>query len=104
MKNNLLSLSIFALAVSIVVSALLISNSLKDETKELTVYPALLSQEQAAEYLGLTVSELMKLGPISAGGGWTTSNIPYIQVGNSYYYPKEAINNWLKEVQTITVQ
>ena len=77
MKNNVLALSIFALAVSIVVSGWLISNSLANEPKELDVYPQLLTQEQAADYLGLTISELTKLGPISAGAGWTTSDIPY---------------------------
>ncbi|MFJ7736689.1 helix-turn-helix domain-containing protein [Lysinibacillus sp. NPDC097287] len=102
MKNSLLALSIFSLAVSIVVSSWLISNSLTNEPKELVVYPELLTQEQAADYLGLTISELIKLGPISAGA-WTTSNIPYIKIGNKYYYSKEAINNWLKEEQAITV-
>ena len=51
--------------------------------------PALLSAEQAAEYLGVAVQTLSK---------WRCTgeqSIPYIRVGRSIRYRVEALEEWL---------
>lgn len=53
--------------------------------------PALLSAEQAAEYLGVAVQTLSK---------WRCTgeqNIPYIRVGRSIRYRLEALEQWLQD-------
>ena len=108
MKNNLISISIFSLAISIVIGSWLVANANKN------VYPSqtfqeendvkeevkkLLTQEELASYLGLSVEESKKLGPVG-GPPTSTSVLPYIKIVDKVYYSKDAIDKWLVEYGT----
>ena len=102
MKNNLTSLSIFCLAISIVIGSWLISDSLKLKTtnqiqsskttnqfQSSKTYNALLTQKELASYLGISENDAKKLGPVKDEyTGDTTSVFPYIKLGNKIYYSK----------------
>lgn len=77
--------------------------NLKEEPK-LIEQPKLLTQSEVADYLGLSMDEVIKLSPVSAGVGVTTSEIPFIKIGHKYYYSKIAIDEWLKSQDSIIVQ
>lgn len=106
MKNNLVALSIFCLAVCFVIGSWLIANGLKNEVKitNQQTQQQLLTQPELADYLGLSVEEIQKLGPVFAGEGVTTSEIPYIKIRNKFYYSKIAIDKWLQRQDSLTVQ
>lgn len=116
MKNNFVAMSIFSLAVSIVIGSWLISNGLnsqnfskpnpssqnadkvvQEEEKKL------LTQEELASYLGLSVEESKRLGPVG-GTGSKTSVLPFIQIGEKVYYSKDAIDKWLEQDGVASVQ
>lgn len=105
MKNNVIALSIFCLAVCFVIGSWLIANGLKNEGKISTnqqTQHQLLTQAEVADYFGLSVEEVQKLSPAYAGV--TTSVIPYIKIGNKFYYSKSAIDKWLQSQGSISVQ
>ena len=115
MKNNLIAISVFSLAISIVVGSWLISNGLSADTlkqanqielKEKNVEDdkkKLFTQEELAWYLGLSIEESRRLGPIGEGGT-QTSILPFIKIGEKVYYSKEAIDQWLIEDGVASVQ
>ena len=93
MKNNLTSLSIFCLAISIVIGSWLISDSLKSKTtnqfQSSKTYNVLLTQKELASYLGISENDAKKLGPVKDEyTGDTTSVFPFIKLGNKIYYSK----------------
>jgi hypothetical protein len=111
-KNNLVSLSIFCLAVSIVISGWLITQGFKNveeknqtqqQTKEIAQNQLLTSLE-LADYLGLSIEEIQKLGPIPAGEGQLRSELPYMKIGNKYYFSKVAIDKWLLKTDSVNVE
>ncbi len=112
MKNNLVSLSIFSLAASIVISGWLISQGFnnveeKNQTQQKTNEIAqnqLLTSLELADYLGLSIEEIQKLGPISAGEGQLRSELPYMKIGNKYYFSKVAIDKWLLITDSVNVE
>lgn len=112
MKNNLTAISIICLAISIVIGSKLVSDGLnsigmniwQSQPSQIHVttptdnefqYSPLMTKEDLAYYLGLNEFEIEKLGPVTIGSS-TTSTIPYIKIGNTTYFSKEAIDNWLK--------
>jgi hypothetical protein len=108
MKNNLIPLSIFSLAVSIVTGCWLISNSLKESNKPINsikqaAQHQLLTQAEVADYLGISKDEVQKLTSIPEGDGIEKSELPYIKIENNYYYPKTGIDKWLLTVETTVV-
>ncbi len=107
MKNYLTSLSIFCLAIGIVIGSWLISDGLKatrsNPMQSPKVYNKLLSQNELASYLGISVNESKKLGPIPDGTEDTSSILPYIKIGKKIYYSKAAIAQWLTNNRQVTV-
>ena len=87
LKNDAIALSIFCLAISIVLGSWFISKGISPnkqnnsvQTKQLT-YNRLLTVNQLASYLGISVSEARKLGPIPNGEpGEYSSILPNIQI------------------------
>jgi hypothetical protein len=113
MKNNLLALSIFCLGVFFVVGCWIISNGLNNKvnapatqtTKSLQItQKQLLTQSDLADYLGLSLKEVLKLGPTPNGPGSFTTEIPYIQIENTIYYSKTAVDKWLLNNEMTIVQ
>lgn len=108
MKNNLIALSIFSLAISFVLGSWLISNSLNNdlpqETEqlpqetELFVQKQLLSQSEVADYLGINIEEVQKLTKVEEGENTYRHIIPFIEIGDKIYYPKKAVDEWLINV------
>ncbi|WP_019415362.1 hypothetical protein [Paenisporosarcina sp. TG20] len=103
MKNSLVAISIFSLAVSFVIGSWLISNGLNaniDNQSNLTVeektvekeVKKLFTQEELASYLGLSIEESIRLGPIPVGENTESSVLPFIEIGDTVYYSKEAID------------
>ncbi len=52
-----------------------------------------------AIYLGLSEDEVEKLGPVPSGNDMAMSELPYLQIGSTVYYPKEAIDKWLQNME-----
>ena len=105
MQNNLIAISIFSLAISIVISSWLVTMDNKDVYPSQTVQEEndvkeeekkLLTQKELASYLGLSVEESKKLGPVG-GTHTSTSVLPNIKIGDKVYYSKDAIDKWLVE-------
>jgi hypothetical protein len=105
MKDNLVATSIFSLAIAIVIGSWLISGGLnnseaqKENDTESTQKKLLLSQSELADYLGLTEEEIQMF----VSEDVTKSLIPYIKVGNEFYYSVKAIDKWLVEAGPLKV-
>ena len=106
MKNNLVAFSIFFLGVCFVIGSYLISNAINRQPKSTKISNAqhqLLTQSELARYLGLSEEEIQQLTEYPTGEGGFTSEIPHIKSGNTFYYPKSAIDQWLLKVQLTIV-
>lgn len=111
MKNNIIALSIFSLALAIVLGSWLIAGGLSENAihkKELLVsttptneivQPQMFTKAELASYLGLSEEEIEMLGPVPTGPNTTTSVLPYLKIGKTVYYPKEAVDRWLRDMQ-----
>ncbi|MEQ6048661.1 hypothetical protein U2I53_06465 [Lysinibacillus capsici] len=66
MKQYSIAMAIFSLAVSFLIGSWLIATSLKEQPKE-SVQHQLLSQQEAADYLGISVVEVLKLTEVPDG-------------------------------------
>lgn len=101
MKNYAIAVSIFCLAISIVFGSWFISNGINPNKQNSLVqvqsqtYNRLLTVNQLASYLGITVAEARKLGPIPGESGAYTSVLPNIQIGKKVYFSKAAVDKWL---------
>ncbi|MEH7097990.1 helix-turn-helix domain-containing protein [Neobacillus vireti] len=110
MKHNLNALSIFCLAISIVIGSYLISNSLSKNSLSVPTQTSsqstnkLFTEPELASYLGLSLDEVKKLGPISDSQGGIEGVLPYLIVGGKVYYSKAAIDKWLLNNQGYRVQ
>ena len=110
MKGNLTALSIFSLAISFLVSTVIISNSINNATNrevslnilssnpksEEAVYKPLLNKEEISEYLGISVEEFDELDQIQItvlGQG-----IPYVETNNTRYYTIPSVEKWLADI------
>ena len=106
MKINFTAISVIILAISVFVSAWIISNQLKTndistpesaEHKEQLVYTKqLLTKEEIAIYLGITAQEFEELDKTQiaiVGRG-----IPFLVSGNTKYYTIQAIEEWLSDI------
>ena len=110
LKNNLNALSIICLAISIVIGSWLISNSLSKNRLSVRTQPEsqstnkLFTESELATYLGLSLDEVKKLGPISNPQGGFEGVLPYLVIGNKVYYSKAAVDKWLINNQGYGVQ
>ncbi|TYS13504.1 hypothetical protein FZC78_21305 [Rossellomorea vietnamensis] len=103
MKNDLISLSIFSLAIAIVIGSWFISNGLSNSgvhtDAEEVQQEQLLTQSELGEYLGLTEEEIKMF----ISEDISKSMIPYIKVGNEFYFSVKAIDKWLVETGSLKV-
>jgi len=102
LKQYSIAIAIFSLAISFVIGSWLIATSLREQPKE-PVQHQLLSQEEAADYFGIHVVEVLKLTEISDGSNSYISEIPHVKVGKKVYYPKQAMDRWLLDMELIVV-
>lgn len=105
MKINITAISILVLAISVFVSALIISNPLK--TKNSIPNPVkheekfinknqLLTKDEISAYLGITIQqfdELDKTQIVVVGKG-----IPFLVSENTEYYTILGIEEWLSDI------
>lgn len=102
LKQYSIAIAIFSLAISFVIGSWLIATSVREQPKE-PVQHQLLSQEEAADYLGIRVVEVLKLTEIPDGSNSYISEIPHVKVGKKVYYPKQAMDRWLLDMELIVV-
>jgi hypothetical protein len=109
MRNHLIAASIFSLALSIVIGSWLIADGMREEAQPVTVdvkeekervEKQLLTQAELAEYLGITEEEMFMMLPRTSDNV-TSSSIPYVQIGTTYYFPKKAIDAWLLKTEAV---
>ncbi|CEG27175.1 helix-turn-helix domain-containing protein [Bacillus sp. B-jedd] len=110
MKNNLVALSICWFSVCFVIGSWLISNGLSNQSLKLSNDPVkepiqhqLLTQSEVADYLGISIEEVQKLTKIPDGENSYISEIPHIEIQNIEYYPRNAIDKWLLNVELTVV-
>lgn len=60
-------------------------------------------KSELAVYLGLSEDKVEKLGPVPSGNVMIKSELPYLQIESTVYYPKEAIDKWLQGDAKITI-
>ncbi|MCK6256309.1 helix-turn-helix domain-containing protein [Fictibacillus sp. KIGAM418] len=109
MKNYSVALSIICLAIGITAGSWFISDALSSPkaihtTTGETAQKQLLTQSELAGYLGLTAEEVKKLGPQLDSGDDLESELPFIKVGSTVYFPKKGVDKWLRETQSMIIQ
>jgi excisionase family DNA binding protein len=99
LKNYAIALSIFCLAISIVIGSLFISKGLSSQHKSSNVTIStshkLLTLQQVSSYLGISQNEVLKF--ITTKDHEIDNEIPHIKIGNKYYFNKQAVNNWFQK-------
>ena len=104
MKMNITAISVIVLAISVFVSALIISDSIEtnDHSRSNSVEheqvnkKQLLTKDEISAYLGITTQqfdELDKAQIVSVGQG-----IPFLNSGNEEYYTIQGIEQWLTDI------
>ncbi|BCB02533.1 DNA-binding protein [Bacillus sp. KH172YL63] len=110
MKEYVMSIAVFSLAIAIVIGSWLIADGMKQEetaakeevkTEIVLQEKKLLTPGELKEYLGITDEELAIIMPRDGGDGTTSSQIPNIRIGNSYYFPRAAVDSWLLEMEMV---
>jgi hypothetical protein len=103
------------LGICILAGAWIVSNALNNNGNQKTVGPVdqvtvvtpqehqLLSHLELKEYLGINDEELEKILP-KKEENVTTSEIPYVKIGYTTYFPVKAIDKWLTETEAETFQ
>lgn len=115
-KNKIFSISIICLAVSLVISAVILSHSIKEASLNLQIglngiqtgnapassytdidnnYKDAMSIYDAAQYLGVSQEELEQLIITKK------IDIPVTKINKNYVFSKNAINKWLEKSHTI---
>lgn len=109
MKNYATALSLLCLAFSIVVGSWLISG--KQENKEVQAaaenqepQDQLLTREEVVAYLGISLEELDKMSYRVDEVGDIESELPFIKIGKMIYYPKKAVDRWLRDIDATIIQ
>jgi len=112
-KDKLLPISIFCLAISIIIAASVISNGIETKGRYIsdgifqgannintTIRDIFINNEdektvldknEASEYLGVSIEGLMQIMNNEE------SKIPYIKVGEYFIFSKNAIDKWVEE-------
>lgn len=92
------------LAISIVVSNCGISKGLSNQQSSniaVTTPNKLLTLKQVSSYLGLSQNQVMKL--ISTSGHEIDSDLPHLRIGRTYYFDKQAVNNWIESNRDLDI-
>ena len=106
MKDKLLIISIFTLAISIIFGSIWIGNSLVQASKiqgseAQLIDKALLTEEECAKYLNISIEDLNKLirehdYEKSQLNSYSPFNyISYIEINNKKMFSKEGIDKWV---------
>ncbi|MCA1057538.1 hypothetical protein LCL96_01230 [Rossellomorea aquimaris] len=107
--------SLIFLGVCVLAGAWMVSNSLNNNGNQKAVAAVdqvtvvtpqehqLLNHLELKEYLGINDEQLEKILP-KKEGNVTTSEIPYIKIGYTTYFPVKAIDKWLTETEAETFQ
>ncbi len=112
MKNNFIALSIVSLGICILIGSWLIADGLKEVNEPIPATTIeqvdfskaqLMTTKEVADYLGIDQEEMYKLGPVG-GEGYSSSILPYVKIGNKVYYSKFAIDMWLQNANSISVE
>lgn len=113
LKDKVLAISIFSLAISIIVSSLIISKEMRNNGQNLSSSLNMMSgglnkisnsvgyknkslennsynPYEAAEYLGITREKLYEIANTK------DFKMPYIKIGADYYFNKSALDKWLE--------
>ena len=101
MKQYSIAMAIFSLAMSFLIGSWLIATSLKSDQRN----PCNTSycHNKRLIYLGISVVEVLKLTEVPDGSNSYISEIPHVKVGDKVYYPKQAIDRWLLDMELIVV-
>lgn len=106
MKINITAISVMVLAISVFVSALIISDSLKTNDNSLpnsVIHEEkfinkmqLLTKDEISAYLGITTQQFDKLDKtqIAVVG----KGIPFLVSENTEYYTIQGIEEWLSDI------
>ena len=124
LKERILTISIFCLAVSIIISANIIANGMKTNGDYVSTGLSNMSQglnsiarttynindqtsvamkrhtynlNTAAGYLGITEGQLKSITDNK------DSNIPHVKIGTEYIFSKSALDKWLETVRIESV-
>ena len=112
MKNNFIAISIVSLGICILVGSWLIADGLRVVNEPIQTptieqvdfsQTQLMTTNEVADYLGIDQEEMVKLGPVG-GEGYSSSILPYVKIGNKVYYSKSAIDMWLQNDNSISVE
>ena len=112
MKNNFIAISIVSLGICILVGSWLIADGLRAVNEPIPTptieqvdfsQTHLMTTKEVANYLGIDQEEMVKLGPIG-GEGYSSSILPYVKIGNKVYYSKFAIDMWLQNAESVSVE
>ncbi|MFS1512666.1 hypothetical protein VQL36_09540 [Chengkuizengella sp. SCS-71B] len=111
-KYLILSISIVFLGISIIIGTSRIADALLNDGKEdvdvvtaanlivdaltkETESAQLLSESELVEYLGIQEHQIDSLVPKDGRG----IELPYLRIGDQYYFPVSAIDKWLLETE-----
>lgn len=116
-KEKFIPISIFSLALSLIISSLIIANAMKNyltkEPPKVTVnnasnepsnqkikevLPVIMDAKQVGELFHL--SDSMLIGYINA----KKLDIPYIKIGDEYYFSRDAFLKWTNETHDLTIK
>lgn len=116
-NSRLLSISIFCLSLAIIISSSIIANGITNGGSNIgsglsivssglssiggsissisnnannEIYGNTLNAATAAKYLGISIEDLLELTRSESSG------IPYIKIGYSYIFGREALDKWLE--------
>jgi excisionase family DNA binding protein len=94
-----MALSIFCLAISILIGSWFISKGLssQQQSSNVTISTShkLLTLQQVSSYLGISQKDVLKL--ISTKSHEIDTDIPHIKIGKTYYFNENAVNNWVQK-------
>ena len=106
MRINITAISVMVLAISVFVSALIISNSLKTNDnsipnsvkyeEEFINKKQLLTKDEISAYLGITAQQFDELDETQIA--MVGKGIPFLVSGNTEYYTIQGIEEWLSDI------
>jgi hypothetical protein len=115
MRQTTINFSLLFFGICVLAGAWMVSNALNNNSHQKAVGPVdqitmvppkehqLLSHLELKDYLGINDEQLEKILP-KKDGDVTTSEIPYIKIGYTTYFPVKAIDKWLTETEAETFQ
>ncbi|MDD2495880.1 MAG: helix-turn-helix domain-containing protein [Tissierellia bacterium] len=101
LKNNILTISIFCLSISIIIGSVIIAKSLNNnqnnnsevDSRNTAIFSENMDINSAAAYLGISSSDLQKI--INTEG----IQFPYLKVGSDFIINKYALDKWLENAR-----